>query len=67
MPFDIDDYVFIDDDNDRVLEERGYRDDEPAIEYADGFALPEVFANYIRTGRKLLELWPASRAFFSPR
>ena len=38
MPFDIDDYVFIDDDNDRVLEEHGYRDDEPAIEYAENLA-----------------------------
>jgi gamma-glutamyltranspeptidase/glutathione hydrolase len=38
----------------------------PAMEYADGFALPEIFANYIRSGRKLLDLWPASQAFFLP-
>jgi gamma-glutamyltranspeptidase/glutathione hydrolase len=38
----------------------------PAIEYADGFPLPEVFAGYIRAGRPILELWPASRAFFLP-
>jgi len=38
----------------------------PAIEYADGFPLPEVFANYIENTQKLLNLWPASRDFFIP-
>jgi gamma-glutamyltranspeptidase/glutathione hydrolase len=38
----------------------------PAIEYTDGFALPEVFATYIKNGEKLLTLWPASRDFFMP-
>lgn len=38
----------------------------PAIEDADGFPLTEVFADYIRGTQPLLELWPASRAFFIP-
>jgi gamma-glutamyltranspeptidase/glutathione hydrolase len=38
----------------------------PAIEYADGFPLPEIFADYIRGSQPLLQLWPASRAFFMP-
>jgi gamma-glutamyltranspeptidase/glutathione hydrolase len=38
----------------------------PAIESSDGFALPEVFANYIKNTQKLLVLWPASRDFFMP-
>jgi gamma-glutamyltranspeptidase / glutathione hydrolase len=38
----------------------------PAIEYTDGFALPEVYAAYIRNNQKLLSLWPASRDFFLP-
>ncbi len=38
----------------------------PAIEYADGFPLPEIFADYIRGGQRILELWPASRSFFLP-
>jgi gamma-glutamyltranspeptidase / glutathione hydrolase len=38
----------------------------PAIEYADGFPLGEEFANFIRNGQKVLELWPASREFFLP-
>ena len=39
---------------------------QPAIELADGFALPEIYASYIRMNQRLLELWPASRAFFMP-
>jgi gamma-glutamyltranspeptidase/glutathione hydrolase len=39
---------------------------QPAIEAADGFALPEIFASYIRMNEKFLNLWPASRAFFMP-
>ena len=38
----------------------------PAIEYAGGFPLPEIFAAYIKGGQKILELWPTSRAFFLP-
>jgi gamma-glutamyltranspeptidase / glutathione hydrolase len=38
----------------------------PAIEYADGFPIGEEFVSFIRNGRKLLELWPASRDFFLP-
>jgi gamma-glutamyltranspeptidase/glutathione hydrolase len=39
---------------------------QPAIELADGFALPEIYASYIKNNEKLLELWPASKAFFMP-
>ncbi|MFN7998036.1 MAG: gamma-glutamyltransferase family protein [Bryobacteraceae bacterium] len=38
----------------------------PAIEYADGFPITEVFADYIRGTQPLLEIWPDSRAFFLP-
>ena len=38
----------------------------PAIELAGGFALPEIFANYIRSDQAILELWPASKQFFMP-
>jgi gamma-glutamyltranspeptidase/glutathione hydrolase len=38
----------------------------PAIEYADGFPLGEEFANFIRNGQRVLELWPVSRQFFMP-
>jgi gamma-glutamyltranspeptidase/glutathione hydrolase len=39
---------------------------QPAIELADGFALPEIFAAYLRMSQRTLDLWPASRAFFMP-
>jgi len=39
---------------------------QPAIEFADGFALPEIYASYIESNRKYLELWPVSREFFMP-
>jgi gamma-glutamyltranspeptidase / glutathione hydrolase len=39
---------------------------QPAIELADGFALPEIYASYIRMNQRILDLWPASRAFFMP-
>jgi gamma-glutamyltranspeptidase/glutathione hydrolase len=39
---------------------------QPAIELADGLALPEIYASYIRMNQRLLELWPSSRAFFMP-
>jgi gamma-glutamyltranspeptidase/glutathione hydrolase len=38
----------------------------PAIEYADGFPIGEEFTAFIRNGQRLLELWPASSAFFLP-
>jgi gamma-glutamyltranspeptidase/glutathione hydrolase len=38
----------------------------PAIEYADGFPITEVFADYIRGTQPLLQLWPYSRDFFLP-
>jgi gamma-glutamyltranspeptidase/glutathione hydrolase len=39
----------------------------PAIEYANGFPATEEFAAFVRSNRKILELWPASSAFFLPR
>lgn len=39
----------------------------PAIDYADGgFPLGEEFASFIRSNKAVLELWPASKAFFLP-
>jgi gamma-glutamyltranspeptidase / glutathione hydrolase len=38
----------------------------PAIEYADGFPVTEVMADWIRGSQPLLELWPTSREFFLP-
>src|SRR5437763_1123409 len=37
-----------------------------AIELADGLALPEIYASCIRMNQRILDLWPASRAFFRP-
>jgi gamma-glutamyltranspeptidase/glutathione hydrolase len=37
---------------------------EPAIEYADAHPLGHEFAQFIRAGQKLLDMWPASKAFF---
>ena len=39
---------------------------QPAIELADGLALPEIYASYIKMNQRILELWPASRTFFMP-
>jgi len=39
---------------------------EPAMERADGFPLPEIFSQYIRTNEPLLRLWPVSSSFFMP-
>jgi gamma-glutamyltranspeptidase/glutathione hydrolase len=39
---------------------------QPAIELADGLALPEIYASYIRMNQRILELWPSSKAFFMP-
>jgi gamma-glutamyltranspeptidase/glutathione hydrolase len=39
---------------------------QPAMELADGFGLPEIFSAFIRMNQRVLELWPASRAFFMP-
>ncbi len=38
----------------------------PAIEYTEGFPLGDEFATFLRTHRRVLELWPASRDFFLP-
>jgi gamma-glutamyltranspeptidase/glutathione hydrolase len=38
----------------------------PALERADGFPLPEIFSNYIRSNEAVLKLWPTSSAFFMP-
>src|SRR3984957_10806812 len=38
----------------------------PAIEYADGFPLTEVFSDFIRGTQPLLAIWPASRDFCLP-
>jgi gamma-glutamyltranspeptidase/glutathione hydrolase len=38
----------------------------PAIEYAAGFPIGEEFAGFIRSTQGVLELWPASKAFFLP-
>ena len=38
----------------------------PAREYAQGFPIGEEFTAFIRNNQKLLELWPASAAFFLP-
>ncbi len=38
----------------------------PAIEYSKGFPIGEEFAQFIRDTRPLLDLWPASKAFFLP-
>ncbi|HXG33836.1 MAG TPA: gamma-glutamyltransferase family protein [Bryobacteraceae bacterium] len=38
----------------------------PAIEYTEGFPLGDEFANFLKTHRRVLELWPASRDFFLP-
>jgi gamma-glutamyltranspeptidase / glutathione hydrolase len=39
----------------------------PAIEYAEGFPIAEEFAGMLRGDyRKILELWPASKAFYYP-
>ena len=38
----------------------------PAIEYADGFPVTEVMADWIRGSQPLLQLWPTSRDFFLP-
>ncbi len=38
----------------------------PAIEYAGGFPIAEEFAGMLRGYQPILELWPASKAFFYP-
>jgi gamma-glutamyltranspeptidase/glutathione hydrolase len=38
----------------------------PAIEYADGFPLPEEFASFLRRDEPILQLWPTSSQFFLP-
>ena len=39
----------------------------PAIEYADqGFPIAEEFATFLNGYKRILDLWPASQAFFYP-
>jgi len=38
----------------------------PAAEYADGFPIAEEFAGMLRGYQPILELWPASKAFYYP-
>ncbi len=38
----------------------------PAIEYAEGFPLPEEFARFLKRDQEILELWPASWKFYYP-
>jgi gamma-glutamyltranspeptidase/glutathione hydrolase len=39
---------------------------QPAIEYAGGFPIGEEFAAFIGNTERILNLWPASAAFFIP-
>lgn len=40
---------------------------EPAIEYADkGFPIAEEFAMFLNGYKRMMDLWPASQAFFYP-
>ncbi len=39
----------------------------PAIEYAEGFPLPEEFARFLERDQEILALWPASWKFYYPR
>ena len=39
---------------------------QPALERADGFPVPEIFSQFIRTNETMLRLWPVSTAFFLP-
>ncbi len=39
----------------------------PAIEYAEGFPIPEEFASFIERDEEVLELWPTSKKLFMPK
>jgi gamma-glutamyltranspeptidase/glutathione hydrolase len=39
---------------------------QPAIEYAQGFPISDEMATFLHNYREIIELWPASRAFFFP-
>jgi gamma-glutamyltranspeptidase/glutathione hydrolase len=39
---------------------------QPAIEFAEGFPIAEEFATFLTGYKKILDLWPASQAFFYP-
>ncbi len=39
---------------------------QPAIEYAEGFPIAEEFATFLTGYKKIIDLWPASQAFFYP-
>jgi gamma-glutamyltranspeptidase / glutathione hydrolase len=38
----------------------------PAIEDAEAFAIPEIFAQYLEGGKRTLGFWPASQKFYFP-
>ena len=38
----------------------------PAIEYAEGFPIAEEFAGMLRGYQPIMDLWPASKAFYYP-
>lgn len=38
----------------------------PAIEYAGGFPIAEEFATFLGGYKRIMDLWPASQAFFYP-
>src|SRR5262249_10583504 len=39
---------------------------EPAIEYADAFAAPEIYAQYLAMNERMLAFWATSVKFFFP-
>jgi gamma-glutamyltranspeptidase / glutathione hydrolase len=39
---------------------------QPALEDADAFPVPDIFAQYLKTNEPFLRLWPDSTAFFLP-
>lgn len=39
---------------------------QPAIDNAEGFPIAEEFATFLTNYRRIMDLWPASRAFFYP-
>jgi gamma-glutamyltranspeptidase/glutathione hydrolase len=39
---------------------------QPAIEYSQGFPISDEMATFLNNYREIIDLWPASRAFFFP-
>ena len=39
---------------------------QPAIDYAEGFPIAEEFAEMLQNYKRILDVWPASQAFFYP-